>query len=126
MSLASRIVITTMAIVSLLGLVGSTPAAAAQIEPASITTTIDTADIMWFGAQVSEARETIRTKIFAPESKQGHRRLWQVCSFNFSGSGEYRCGIDVAAGSYAAKRDGTWIAKLFVDSKLVARAAFSL
>lgn len=83
-------------------------------------------EIMWLSANVADTNETIRIKIFTPAREDGRRTLWQVCKFGSTGQGEYRCGIDVAPGSLAEKRQGAWIAKLFIGSELVARTKFFL
>lgn len=99
------------------------PAMAAS-EPAQIARAVD-GDIMWFDATVGEGDASrIVTKIYAPSASGKGRSLWQRCSFNSTGAGTYRCGIDVAAGSLAAERKGTWMVRVVVDGTTLAQSSF--
>ena len=127
MTIAARIIPALMLAVLLQGFASRALASEQPISTptATVSTTVED-DILWLTADVAEADETIRIKILAPAAKQGRRSLWQVCEFGSTGNGEYRCGIDVGPGSNASKRDGAWIAKLFIGSDVVARARFTL
>lgn len=119
-------------IAAVLGAMAITAAAPAQAatateDPAEVVVSkVIEDDIMWFEASVPTDQDGIlRTKVFAPTSG-GARRLWQVCTFGTNGPGRYRCGIDVAEGSHAREKNGTWMVKVFVGRSEVARLAVSL
>lgn len=121
------LLLTATIFASLQMIASASPALAATEAPAAITTTVDGSDILWVEATVADGHEgQVKTKIFTPRNSKGHRTLVQTCTFPNTGAGNYRCGMDVADGSYAAKRSGNWVAKVIVGSQQLDREKFSL
>ena len=114
-----------LAVLSLCFVGALLPAAAhAEAAEASVETTT-TDDILWVEADLTAAEaDSLKIRISAPGKKT--RKAFQTCSFNFSGAGTYRCGIDVAEGSIASKLTGTWTSKVIVDGAVTAQAEFTL
>lgn len=105
----------------------ASPALASTEAPAEITTTVDGSDILWADASLAGGLEgQVRTKILTPRDANGNRTLWQTCTFSYTGAGDYRCGIDVAEGSYADKLSGNWVVKVLVGTERLDRETFSL
>ena len=99
------------------------PTAAVATETADLAATT-TMGITWVEAAMPAGdHDKIAIKIYKVDG--GSKSLWQRCSFNFTGIGSYRCGIDSEAGSLAAEHDGQWVAKAFVDGRQVARHRFT-
>lgn len=99
------------------------PSAALAAEAAALDTTTS-AGITWVEATVpagDHAKVTIKIINVSERSS----RVWQRCSFSFTGTGTYRCGLDSEAGSLAHEQGGRWVAKAFVDGEQVARQTFS-
>ena len=99
------------------------PTGALAAEAATLDTTTS-AGITWVDATVpagDHAKVTIKIINVSERSSS----VWQRCTFNFTGTGNYRCGIDSGAGSLAHEQGGRWIAKAFVDGEQIARKAFS-
>jgi hypothetical protein len=83
-------------------------------------------EIFWVAASVEQSDvSSLQIRILTPKAN-GKRSVFQKCIFNFSGTGEYRCGIDVAEGSIASKKSGTWTTKVLVDGAVTDRISFSL
>ena len=99
------------------------PTTAVAAEAADLATTT-TEGITWVEAAVPAGdHDKVAIKIYNVGG--GSTSLWQRCSFTFTGTGTYRCGIDTEAGSLAAEHDGRWVAKAFVDGNQVTRHAFT-
>ena len=115
-----------LAVLSLCSVGALLPAAAhAEAAQASVETTT-TDEILWVEADVAAAEaDSLKIRISAP-GKNKAKKAFQTCSFNFSGAGTYRCGIDVAEGSIASKLTGTWTSKVIVDGAVTAQAEFTL
>lgn len=105
-------------------LLGGTASAA----PAAATVAVETRDnILWTTASVTAPDAgSIEIRIMTPKANGKKRAVFQKCIFNVQGVGDYRCGIDVAEGSIASKKSGTWITKVLVDGAVSDRTAFSL
>lgn len=81
--------------------------------------------ITWVDATFAAGdHDDVSIKIFNVTKRS--KSLWQRCNFNFTGTGTYRCGLDSEAGSLADQKGGRWVAKAFVDGRMVARHGFSL
>jgi hypothetical protein len=79
----------------------------------------------WLQGSIEQGEfSTVVIKIVTKDGAQS--RVWQKCSFAYSGAGDYRCGIDSAAGSLAADQTSSWVAKVSVDGRQVARQSFTL
>ena len=99
------------------------PTTAVAAETAGLATTT-TMGITWVEAVMPAGdHDKVAIKIYKVDD--GSKSLWQRCSFNFTGIGSYRCGIDSETGSMAAEHDGQWVAKAFVDGRQVARHGFT-
>lgn len=118
----------TATIFASLQMIATASPALAQVEaPAQLVATVDAADILWVEASLTDGLEgRVRTKILTPRNARGSRTLWQVCTFNYTGAGEYRCGIDVSDGSYAGRLSGTWVVKVLAGADQLDRETFSL
>ena len=100
-------------------------AMAAPAAAASVATEVKD-DILWVAASVEQADvSSLEVRILTPKSN-GKRSVFQKCIFNFQGTGEYRCGIDVAEGSIASEKSGNWTTKVFVNGAVTDRISFSL
>ena len=83
-------------------------------------------EILWVSASVENSGvESLQIRILTPKS-HGKRSVFQRCTFTLQGTGEYRCGIDVASGSVASEHAGSWSTHVIVDGEVTDRAAFSL
>lgn len=131
--MVKRSAITALSVMILSALL--TPAAQAQEAATPITLASHSADgIMWFEATVETSNvDTLAIRILAPASGAASNRsgavdreVFQICKFNFSGPGVYRCGIDVAPGAIAYDREGAWVSKVKVGRTVVAKMRFSL
>ena len=100
----------------------------ASADPAAATIAVETQDnILWTTASVAEPdADAIEIRIMTPKTNGKKRSVFQKCIFNVQGAGDYRCGIDVAEGSVASKKSGTWVTKVLVDGSVTDRTAFSL
>ena len=100
----------------------------ASADTAAATISVDTeADILWTTASVAEADvAALEIRIMTPKGNGKKRSVFQKCIFNVQGAGDYRCGIDVADGSIASKKAGSWVTKVLVDGAVADRTAFSL
>ena len=100
----------------------------ASADPAAATIAVETQDnILWTTASVAEPdADAIEIRIMTPKANGKKRSVFQKCIFNVQGAGDYRCGIDVAEGSVASKKSGTWVTKVLVDGAVTDRTAFSL
>ena len=108
-----------------IGLLLQGTAMAAPAAAATVETTIEN-EILWVAASVEEADvSSLEVRILTPKAN-GKRSVFQKCIFNFSGLGEYRCGIDVAKGSVASKKSGNWTTQVLVDGEVADRTSFSL
>ena len=109
-------------------LVGALLPGVAHADTADATVATETSDdILWVVASVEQpAVESLEIRILTPRTKGEGRKVFQRCIFNFQGIGDYRCGIDVAAGSIATKHQGEWITKVLIDGAVSARTEFSL
>lgn len=96
--------------------------------PAAATVATEVQDeILWVAATVEQSEVgSLEIRIFTPKANGKKRSVFQRCTFNFQGTGEYRCGIDVAKGSIASKKSGRWISKVLVDGSVTDRTAFAL
>src|SRR5688500_15246196 len=80
--------------------------AATTVDGNTVATTTDSTSILWVEASLTATDgDTVSVEIFSPRNA-GPRVLWQRCKFNFTGTGTYRCGIDVASGSLAQRENG--------------------
>ena len=102
------------------------PAAAVAQEAPIVPVAVSQAGgITWVDASLPAGEHSkVQIKVF--KRTKGSDRMWQRCDFNFSGAGEYRCGLDSGSGSPVAARSGNWIAKVFVDGAQVSKLGFSL
>ena len=100
----------------------------ASADPAAATVAVETQDdILWTTASVAEPDAgSIEIRIMTPKANGKKRSVFQKCIFNVQGAGDYRCGIDVAEGSIASKKTGSWVTKVLVDGSVTDRTAFSL
>ena len=103
------------------------PATASATEAeATVGVTMSKDDILWVETSLDAGNaSSLKVKLFSPKKRAGHR-VFQVCRFNFSGAGTYRCGIDVAAGSIATKAEGSWKVRVLIDGEVANREGFSL
>ena len=107
------------------GLLLQGTAMAAPAAAATVATTIED-EILWVAASVEESDvSSLEVRILTPKAN-GKRSVFQKCIFNFQGTGEYRCGIDVAEGSIAQEKSGSWVTKVSVDGAVTDRINFSL
>lgn len=108
--------------------VGALLPGVAHAGTANATVTTETSDdILWVVASVEQPQvKSLEIRILTPRTKGEGRKVFQRCIFNFQGTGDYRCGIDVAAGSIATKHQGEWITKVLIDGAVSARTEFSL
>ena len=108
--------------------VGALLPGVAHADTANATVTTETSDdILWVVASVEQPQvKSLEIRILTPRTKGEGHKVFQRCSFNFQGIGDYRCGIDVAAGSIATKHQGEWITKVLIDGAVSARTEFSL
>jgi hypothetical protein len=91
----------------------------------ALDTFVDAEEILWVSASVSEpSTGVVIIKVMSPRSGAGERTVWQRCALPYGGPGRFRCGIDVSAGSSAAKRDGRWVAKLQTKQTVLDRTYF--
>lgn len=98
--------------------------AATQPRPGSLSIQRDADAILW--AEVSVwVTDAVVTIHFRAPTKDGRSVLWQRCRFDHASEGTYRCGIDVAEGSLASKRRGTWIAHAAVGGVPVGQRSFT-
>lgn len=118
----------TATIFASLQMIATASPAHANVEaPAKLSITVDASDILWANASLAGGLEgQVRTKILTPRNANGNRTLWQTCTFNYTGAGDYRCGIDVAEGSYAEKLSGNWVVKVLAGPERLDRETFSL
>ena len=107
---------------------GSLFAGTASASPPAATVVTETQEeILWTTATVEQAGvDSLEVRIMAPKVRGKKRAVFQRCIFNFQGMGDYRCGIDVAEGSAASKRNGTWVTKVLVNGLVADRTGFSL
>ena len=108
----------------------SLPATAAASQaperPVGLSVTIDEGEVLWVEATVGAGTSPVDLKILTPR-KNGHRRVFQRCSFAAVGAGTYRCGLDVGSGSIAGSLGGDWAARAVGTGKTVlGRLTFSL
>lgn len=82
------------------------------------------AGITW--ADASSQGGSVRVVFLTPKTEKGRRHVWQACRFSSTLAGTYQCGIDTSSGSLAAKREGAWLVKVFVNGELGSKARFSL
>ncbi len=114
------------AVVVAIGLAATPSPAAASPQIASIGRVLQD-DILWIESTIEQLdADTIQIRIFAPTRNATKKILWQRCTFDYSGAGTYRCGLDVAAGSRAKRRSGTWSAQLLIDGIVVAAFRYSV
>lgn len=107
------------------GLLLQGTAIAAPAAAATVATEVED-EILWVAASVEESDvSSLEIRILTPKTN-GKRQVFQKCIFNFSGLGEYRCGIDVAEGSIASEKSGDWTTKVFVDGVVTDRTSFAL
>lgn len=106
--------------------ISALPAGASETPVAEVLTHIDADDILWVEATVEASQDgLVKINVRAP-ARNGGRILWQRCVLPYSGPGTYRCGIDVAKGSLAHKRLGTWKAGVSFDGTHVGHTFFSM
>lgn len=111
----------------LLFTVAVAPAAAASANPVARLESVVIDDILWLEASLPDATaDVVKIEVRAPYRDDTRHLLWQRCTLPYSGSGSYRCGIDISEGSLAHKRNGCWKAKVIVDGKPAGRATFLL
>lgn len=122
-----RIIIATcLTSFGLLGLT-PTPAAAEGMPPRTEVQAQVEDEVLWIEASLGQPDGTsLRIDINAPRVKRAGRILWQRCEFVYSGSGTYRCGIDVGPGSLTGPRSATWLAEVVLDGERVAKKRFSV
>lgn len=79
----------------------------------------------WVNGSVEQGDfSKVAIKVFTKED--GKLRLWQKCSYNYSGAGTYLCGLDSSAGSLAQEQNENWIAKISLDGEQLARQGFEI
>lgn len=119
---------TSLAAVSLALAATFVPGTAIASEvPATVSTTTSDDDILWVETAVETSDvDKLHVKLFAPKANGKGRKLFQVCKFNFSGLGTYRCGVDVAAGSIATDHAGEWVTKVVIDGKVAMKKSFTV
>ena len=112
--------------VGFIGLLVLAAPAVAQDSDDTIATSVDATGILWVEVSLSTTDAAqVQVRIFSPK-RAGPRELWQSCKFIFSGAGTYRCGIDVAAGTPAQRKVGTWTTSVTIDGTKVAQTKFSV
>ncbi len=111
----------------LTALLSASAALAATAPRPTITVTVKD-EVLWVAADLDGAENNgdVELRLMAPKRSDAARSLFQTCRFSFSDAADYRCGVDVAAGSHALRREGAWVAKLVVGGDLVAKQKFSV
>lgn len=107
-----------------IALVGNLIAPAAQAVEATTLELRRDAGITW--ADASSSGGAVQLVFLTPKNQKGNRQVWQKCRFSSAEAGTFQCGVDTAKGSLAAKKDGKWLVKVFVDSTPAAWGTFAL
>ena len=115
----SRSIATTLASLALIALAAPAASATTTQELVRSDTTL------WAEANV-DGPGSVTITIMAPERDGEGREVWQRCRFTAADAGTYRCGIDIAEGSLAEAREGTWLSKVSVDGEVASRARFTI
>jgi hypothetical protein len=82
------------------------------------------ASTTWVHGSFDGDYSSIEIKVISKDG--GRTSLWQKCTFDYSGAGSYRCGIDTAEGSLADLQAGSWVAKISADGTPLARQSFRI
>lgn len=83
-------------------------------------------EVVWAEARMTRsAARQVRIEFLTPP-KDHARRVWQSCTIQVSSRGSYGCGLDVAAGSPALRRSGTWAVRVFRDGTIMGRLEFNI